>query len=107
MRYRGSVGAGGEGRAVGRIPCTPTGVRLPGPLSQAVAPWEPAEDREARRAARLWAGQCARYIVERTFAWLLGVRRLRIRYERRADIHEAFLKLGVCIIAVTARHRLR
>jgi hypothetical protein len=25
-------------------------------------------------------------------------RRLRVRFERRADIHEAFLKLGCCLI---------
>ena len=35
-----------------------------------------------------------RWVVERTFAWLNQMRRLRIRYERRADIHEAFLHLG-------------
>ncbi|MEU9663967.1 IS5/IS1182 family transposase, partial [Streptomyces chartreusis] len=30
--------------------------------------------------------------------WLHGFRRLRIRWERRADIHEAFLKLACCLI---------
>lgn len=30
-----------------------------------------------------------RWVVERTFAWLHGFKRLRIRWERRADIHEA------------------
>lgn len=39
-----------------------------------------------------------RWVVERTFAWLHGFRRLRIRWERRADIHEAFLKLACCVI---------
>jgi transposase len=29
--------------------------------------------------------------VERTFAWLNQFRRLRVRYNRRAEIHEAFL----------------
>jgi transposase len=42
----------------------------------------------------------ARYVVERTFTWLHGMRRPRTHYERRADIHEAFLKLGVCITAL-------
>jgi len=37
-----------------------------------------------------------RWVVERTLAWLNRFRRLTIRYERRADIHEAFLNLG-CI----------
>ena len=39
-----------------------------------------------------------RWVVERTFAWLHGFRRLRVRWERRADMHEAFLKLACCII---------
>lgn len=38
-----------------------------------------------------------RWVVERSFAWLNQFRRLRNRYERRADIHEAFLTLG-CIL---------
>jgi transposase len=32
-----------------------------------------------------------RWVVERIFAWLNQFRRLRVRYEKRADIHEAFL----------------
>ncbi|WP_350029105.1 IS5 family transposase [Caballeronia sp. GAFFF1] len=39
-----------------------------------------------------------RWVVERTHAWLHHFRRLRIRFERRADIHEAFLKLACCLI---------
>jgi len=35
-----------------------------------------------------------RWVVERTFAWLNQFRRLRVGYEKRADIHEAFLSLG-------------
>ena len=35
-------------------------------------------------------------------AWYHGMRRLRIRWERRDDIHEAFLDLATCII--TYRH---
>jgi hypothetical protein len=31
-----------------------------------------------------------RWVIERTFAWLNQFRRLRVRYEKRADIHEAF-----------------
>lgn len=39
-----------------------------------------------------------RWVVERTISWLHQFRRLRARYERRADIHEAFLALGcICI----------
>ena len=39
-----------------------------------------------------------RWVVERTHAWLHNFRRLRIRFERRANIHEAFLKLGCSLI---------
>ena len=39
-----------------------------------------------------------RWVVERTLSWLHQFRRLRVRYERRADIHEAFLSLGCSII---------
>lgn len=39
-----------------------------------------------------------RWVIERTIAWLHQFRRLRVRYERRPDIHEAFLKLGCAII---------
>jgi transposase len=39
-----------------------------------------------------------RWVVERTFAWLARFRRLTIRYERRVDIHHAFLTLGCCLI---------
>jgi transposase len=33
-------------------------------------------------------------VVEQTFSWFNRFRRLRIRYERRADIHLAFLHLS-------------
>ena len=39
-----------------------------------------------------------RWVVERTFAWLHFFRRLRLRWERRPELHEAFLKLGCAII---------
>lgn len=39
-----------------------------------------------------------RWVVERTLAWLYQLRRLRVRYERRPDIHEAFLSIGCIII---------
>ncbi|RMF69537.1 MAG: IS5 family transposase [Calditrichaeota bacterium] len=39
-----------------------------------------------------------RWVVERTIAWFHSFRRLRIRWERRDDIHEAFMKLAVCLI---------
>lgn len=39
-----------------------------------------------------------RWVVERTLSWLQRKRRLTIRYERREDIHEAFLTLGAVMI---------
>lgn len=38
------------------------------------------------------------WVVERTLGWLHRFRRLRIRYERRADIHQAFLSLACSLI---------
>jgi transposase len=35
-----------------------------------------------------------RWVIERTVAWLHQFRRLRVRYDKRPDIHEAFLSLG-------------
>jgi len=39
-----------------------------------------------------------RWVIERTLSWLYQFRRLRVRYERRPDIHEAFLSIGCIII---------
>jgi transposase len=42
-----------------------------------------------------------RWVVERSFAWLHGAyRRLATRYERRADIHRAFLSLGAALVCL-------
>ena len=43
-----------------------------------------------------------RWVVERTLAWLSRYRRLTVRYERRADIHQAFLSLGCALICWNA-----
>lgn len=39
-----------------------------------------------------------RWVVERTLSWLNRYRRLKVRYERRADIHLAFVTLGCALI---------
>jgi transposase len=41
-----------------------------------------------------------RWVVERTFAWLHAFKRLRTRYERRADIHQALLSLACSVVCV-------
>jgi transposase len=39
-----------------------------------------------------------RWVVERTFAWLHNYKRLLVRYDRRHEIHEAFLALACCLV---------
>jgi len=39
-----------------------------------------------------------RWVAERTLAWLSRFRRLRVRDDRRADIHLAFLQLGSALL---------
>lgn len=41
-----------------------------------------------------------RWVVERTFAWLHQFKRLRIRYEKRADLHLGLLQLACSIICL-------
>lgn len=51
-----------------------------------------------------------RWVVERTTAWLHQYRRLRIRYKRRDDIHEAFLAIGcslICLKLLKAEESIR
>ena len=46
----------------------------------------------------------SRWVVERTFAWLHNFKRLLIRYDRRAEIHEAFLAIGCCLVCHRRLH---
>lgn len=57
-----------------------------------------AEDRAdaVSKARRSWGAR--RWVVERTHSWLNRYRPLKIRYERRADIHLAFLYIGCALI---------
>jgi IS5 family transposase len=43
-----------------------------------------------------------RYVVERSLAWLVGSRRLQVRYERLADILTAFLQLACALICLNS-----
>ena len=45
-----------------------------------------------------------RWVVERTFVWLHPFKRLRIRYEIRADLHHGLLQ-PACIIVYLRRLR--
>jgi transposase len=42
-----------------------------------------------------------RWVVERTQAWLLGCRRLGVRYARRADLLQGFLHLACALTCLT------
>ena len=63
----------------------------------------------ARRAVEHGSGLGRlRWVVERTFAWLHNLRRLRIRWERDASMHRALLNLGCALICWRRLHgRLR
>jgi transposase len=41
-----------------------------------------------------------RWVVERAFAWLLGFRRLGVRYERRADLLQGLLHLACALVCL-------
>jgi transposase len=57
----------------------------------------------ARRGAEHGSGLGKeRWVVERTFAWLHNLRRLRTRYERRAELHLAFMQLGCAVVCQRA-----
>ena len=46
-----------------------------------------------------------RYVVERSLAWLVGYRRLQVRYERRADILLGFCYLTCALICLKSLHQ--
>jgi transposase len=43
-----------------------------------------------------------RYVVERSLAWLVGYRRLQVRYERRAGIVLGFAQLACALICLNS-----
>jgi transposase len=58
-----------------------------------IKPWLAKRNTEHGSGLGRW-----RWVVERTLAWLNQFRRLRVRYEKRADIHDAFLSLSCALI---------
>ncbi len=58
-----------------------------------IMPWLAKRNTEHGSGLGRW-----RWVVERTFAWLNQFRRLRVRYEKRADIHEALLALACALL---------
>ena len=47
-----------------------------------------------------------RYVVEQTIALLHQFRRLRTRFDKRADVHEAFMRIGCAMICWRRLHSL-
>jgi transposase len=47
-----------------------------------------------------------RWVVERAFAHLHQFKRLLVRYERRAEMHEALLGLGCCLVCFRRYRKL-
>jgi transposase len=74
--------------------------------SRGVIPRIPRIPRIARRGieSRERLGRY-RWVVERTLSWLNRFRRLKVRYERRADIHQGVLSLGCSLICWQALNR--
>lgn len=55
----------------------------------------------ARRGVAHGSGlRKVRWVVERAFAWLHQFKRLRIRCERRADLHQGLLELACSLICL-------
>ncbi|MFD8812188.1 IS5 family transposase [Streptomyces sp. NPDC059627] len=62
----------------------------------------------ARRGAAHGSGLGkVRWVVERAFAWLHQFKRLRIRYERRADLHQGLLELACSVICLRRLQKSR
>src|SRR5262245_54953507 len=86
------------GRAVARIVCWETAPTMAKRIRRALR-GRRILPRLATRNTKHGSGLVRwRWVVERTFAWLSQFRRLRVRYERRADIHRAFLSLACILI---------
>ena len=84
-------------RVDGRASCMPTRAMT----TPAVAATWPAWDRGADRAARIEDSTRlgrVRWVVERTMSWLLGFRRLALRYDRTESTITALLSLACALI---------
>ena len=88
------------GLAAGRTACMATGAMTRNRSGMvATARIEPFL--AARYGAWQRVGGVYRWVVERTLSWLHAKRKLRVRTDRRIDIHQAYLSLAcslVCLI---------
>jgi transposase len=69
--------------------------------ARAILRWLGIEPFLAKRGTEHGSGLgVVRYVVERTISWLHQKRRLRVRYERRDDIHQAFLTFAASLVCL-------
>jgi transposase len=88
---------GAAGRADARGSCSPTAATTTTSTGASCA--RGITPRIARRGIAHGSGLGRhRWVVERGFAWLHAFKRLRTRYERRADIHLGLLQLACALI---------
>jgi transposase len=71
---------------------------------RASPPWDHAQDRPSRDRVLGSAGRY-RWVIERSLAWLVGYRRLQVRYERDADILLGFLQLACALVCLKAANQ--
>jgi transposase len=70
----------------------------------AASAWDHPADRRRGIESSARLGR-HRYVVERSLAWLVGYRRLQVRYERRADILLGFLHLACALVCLKSLNR--
>jgi transposase len=97
---------GKPGRRINRPKCLYADRAYDSEMHRILLYWRGIEPRIAARRTDHGSGLGKyRWVVERTNSWLHQHRRLRVRYERRDDIHEAFMILGCVSICWKALNR--
>lgn len=67
--------------------------------ARALLNWLGIEPKIARRKTAHGSGLGkTRWVVERTIAWIKGLRRMRVRYDRLAVIRNAWTTLAACVV---------
>jgi transposase len=67
--------------------------------ARALLRWLGIEPKIARRTTEHGSGLGkTRWVVERTIAWIKGLRRMRIRYDRLLEVRNAWTTLAACVI---------
>ena len=94
-----------DAHAVGRTRSSPTAATTRNDTDRRYAPRGIRPIIAKRRTQHGSGLGSQRWVVERTLSWLHQYRRLRIRYERHADIHQAFLSLACSLICLRQLNR--